>query len=102
VTCERVLIPGGGFAIVCGRSARRQRCRCGAPETLFCDWIWQEGKRPRSKRSKTCDAPLCASCSVSPAHEKDLCPQHARAFEDWKADRALEPTRQQARELPHG
>jgi hypothetical protein len=73
--CEVIHLPGGGTAIVCSRG-RRQRCACGKPATLLCDW------KVKGKRSGTCDKPLCASCSHSPAPEKDLCPEHAA---DWKA-----------------
>ena len=80
MACEHVALPGGGAAIVCGTRAR-QRCACGAPATRLCDW-----KVP-GKRSGTCDAPLCAAHATSPARGKDLCPDHARAFERWKSNR---------------
>ena len=102
MTCEHVPVPGGGFAIVCGRFPRRQRCNCGAPATLFCDWILREGEQPRSKKSKTCDAPLCANCTLSPAPEKDLCPEHARAFEAWKAAHRVTEIINQLTELSDG
>lgn len=76
MACEHVSLPGGGSAILCGRT-KRQRCACGAPATRLCDW-----KVP-GKRSGTCDKPLCADCSHSPAWEKDLCPDHAQALSDW-------------------
>lgn len=81
MACERVPMPGGGYAIVCGTRSRRQRCACGKPATLLCDW-----KVPEC-RSGTCDAPICASCALSPAPEKDLCPTHAAAFREWSAQR---------------
>lgn len=80
MACERVTLPGGQAAIVCG-TRRRQRCTCGRPATQLCDW------RVPSKRSRTCDKPICRTCAVSPAPEKDLCPAHARDFEAWKAAR---------------
>lgn len=73
MACEHVTLPGGGTAIVCS-SGRRKRCQCGRPAALACDW-----KVPH-RRSGTCDAPLCASCTSSPAPEKDLCPLHAEAW----------------------
>jgi hypothetical protein len=79
--CERVSLPGGGFAIVCGTRSRRQRCACGQPSTQLCDWKVPE------RLSGTCDAPICARCSVSPAPDKDLCPAHAAAFREWSAQR---------------
>ena len=102
MTCESLPLPGGGFAIVCGRSSRLQRCRCGAPATLLCDWILQKSVRPRARRTKTCDALLCSACSMSPAPDKDLCPDHACAFEAWKADRSLAETANQPGELSDG
>jgi len=81
--CEHVIMPGGGGAIVCS-SSRRQRCACGRVATLLCDW-----KVP-GKRSGTCDAPICRTCSTSPAKDKDLCPKHAQAFAEWKAARAAD------------
>lgn len=85
--CERIVMPGGGTAIVCS-SRRRRRCACGGVATLLCDW-----KVPNT-RSGTCDAPICGTCSVSPATDKDLCPEHAAAFAAWKAARAEAPARQ--------
>ena len=102
MTCEHVPIPGGGFAIVCGRASKRERCKCGAPATLLCDWIWQEGERPRARRSKTCDAPLCSACTMSPAREKDLCPEHAHAFQAWKSARRATEIVEQLKELSDG
>lgn len=80
MTCEHVTFPGGASAIVCG-PRRRQRCGCGRPATLLCDW-----KVP-ARRSGTCDAPLCDRCTFSPAPDKDLCPAHAAEFEAWKVGR---------------
>jgi hypothetical protein len=78
MVCERITLPSGGAAIVCS-SRRRQRCRCGRPATRLCDW-----KVP-TRRSGTCDAPVCSNCSTTPAPDKDLCPPHAEAFASWKA-----------------
>lgn len=90
--CERVPMPGGGFAIVCGTRSRRQRCACGKPATLLCDWKVPANRSASSsaavgQQTRTCDAPICASCSLSPAPDKDLCPAHAAAFRDWNAQR---------------
>lgn len=76
--CDHVSLPGGRSAIVC-RSRRRQRCDCGRPATLLCDW-----KVP-TKKSGTCDKPICWRCATSPAPGKDLCPKHAAAWEASKA-----------------
>ena len=81
--CEVVNIGGGLRAIVCGRK-RSPRCKvCGAASERQCDW-----KMPQ-KRSGTCDVHLCASCSVSPAKDKDLCPTHAKAWEAFKQSRGI-------------
>jgi hypothetical protein len=77
VTCEHVQLPNGASAIVCG-SRRAQRCRCGRKATLLCDW-----KVP-SRKSGTCDQPMCAGCATSAAPGKDICPDHAPAFREWK------------------
>lgn len=86
MACEHVPLPGGGFAIVCGTHASRgqrakDRCACGNRASLLCDW-----KVP-SRKSGTCDAPICASCTTSPAPDKDLCRKHAGAYEQWKHQR---------------
>ena len=75
MNCQRV-----GNAIVCG-TRRRQRCACGRPGTLLCDW------KVKGKRSGTCDAPICSRCTTSPAADKDLCPAHASEFASWAAAR---------------
>lgn len=65
----------GGRAIVCTGRQRRKRCaNCGQPADLLCDW------KVKGKRSGTCDAPICATCTSKPAEGKDLCPRHA---EQW-------------------
>lgn len=78
--CDRISLPDGSSAIVCS-AGRRKRCSCGRPATLLCDW-----KVP-TRRSGTCDADLCASCTTSPAPDKDLCPEHAEAFRQWQAEK---------------
>lgn len=75
MTCERVSLPGGATAIVCGPT---RRCKCGRRMTLECDW-----KVP-TRKSGTCDAALCDRCTTSPAPEKDLCPKHAAEWEARK------------------
>jgi hypothetical protein len=84
MVCQTVTLPGGATAIVCGPRQKRKRCvKCRGPADLLCDWKTPTEKRPR----KTCDRPICAGCSTSPAPDKDLCPDHAVAFEEWKARR---------------
>lgn len=83
--CERIALPGGGAAIVCGTRTRTRRCACGRPATLLCDW-----KVP-GRRSGTCDKPICDDCTTSPARGKDLCPAHAAALREWMASRRPSP-----------
>lgn len=80
MTCTVVQAPGG-LAIVCSRT-RRRRCACGQVAALLCDW-----KVP-GKKSGTCDRPVCAPCATSPMPGKDLCPEHAKAWQAWKAARS--------------
>lgn len=79
--CERVQFENGATGFVCG-SDRRPKCvKCRKPARLLCDW------KVRTTRSGTCDKPVCESCSVKPAPGKDLCPDHAVAYEKWVAER---------------
>lgn len=80
MTCHHVPLPDGTSAIVCTRT-RIQRCVCGRRADRLCDWKLPE------RKSGTCDAPICGRCATSPAPGKDLCPDHAHAFERWKAGR---------------
>lgn len=75
MACERVTLPGGFTAIVCG-TRKKPRCKCGRSGAMLCDWKVEGG---------TCDQPICARCATSPAPDKDLCPQHAGEYEAWKA-----------------
>ncbi len=81
MTCRTFPMDSGGTAIVCGLPSQK-RCECGRASTLLCDW-----KVPKRK-SGTCDRPICAHCSTSPAHGKDLCPAHAAEFKAWQEARA--------------
>ena len=83
MTCH-VVDTGNGRAIVCTRERGRRCASCGALATLLCDW-----KVPH-RRSGTCDQPICPRCTVSPAPEKDLCPEHAAAWQARLAAR-LQP-----------
>jgi hypothetical protein len=81
MTCEHVRLPDGTGAIICGTRRRPKCVQCGGRADLECDW-----KVPRRK-SGTCDAPICSRCTTSPAPEKDLCPEHAAAWQRWKETR---------------
>lgn len=76
MTCDVVQLENGTRAIVCS-GIRRQRCvGCGGSANLLCDW-----KVP-SRKSGTCDAAICATCTHAPAPDKDLCPPHAAAWRE--------------------
>lgn len=51
MACERVKMPDGNFAIVCGTkyAGTKERCACGKVATRLCDW-----KVP-TKKSGTCE-----------------------------------------------
>ena len=80
MTCTPVSL-NGMHAIICTRTRRSRapRCKCGSglAVTRECDWKVGNGK--------TCDAKLCASCTHSPAVEKDLCPNHRKEWEGRRA-----------------
>lgn len=66
----------GVRGIACTRSPAK-RCKCGYKATLACDW------KVATKRSGTCDAPLCARCTTSPWAGKDLCAVHKVEYQAW-------------------
>lgn len=70
--CERVPMPGGGFAIICGgRYRRRLPCvHCGEASAFACDGP------PRDRRRKTCDRPLCRRCRIHVPPNQDFCKDH--------------------------
>ena len=73
-----VKLPDGSVAHVCMAKQPRKRCSsCGCltehDELRECDWKVGDGK--------TCDRLICVGCSVVPAVDKDLCPEHAAV---WK------------------
>lgn len=77
--CSRIRI-GGVTAMICG-SKRIPACvKCGGIADRECDWKTAPGK--------TCDRPICSSCSVSPAADKDLCPHHAAAWANHPRNRS--------------
>lgn len=76
MTCYSVILPNSDRAIVCGQT---RRCSCGQRATLECDW------KVATRKSGTCDRPICARCTTSPAPDKDLCPTHVDAYAQWLA-----------------
>ena len=81
MTCEHVTLSNGVGAIVCS-SHRRQRSACGRRATQLCDWMVP------TRRSGTCNAPICTDCATSPAPDKNLCRKHAAAWRERQAARA--------------
>lgn len=76
--CEHVDLGDGNFAIICGGRKRAQYCACGRASKFLCDW------KVAGKKSGTCDKPICERCALNVAPDRDLCPEHQRAFESWK------------------
>lgn len=73
--CERLHLPDGSVALVCGvRRARRRKCYwCGRAEADFaCDGP----RRHHAGKSKTCDRPLCGRCRIHVPPNQDFCKDH--------------------------
>jgi hypothetical protein len=69
--CERVSMPGGGVAIICGGSRRRPPCvHCAQPSDFACDGPPRRAGRP------TCDRPLCRRCRIHVPPHQDFCKDH--------------------------
>ncbi len=81
MNCNHVKLPGGGFAIVCGRGHPTPRCRwcVSRPGKFLCDWKLAGGK--------TCDKPICPEHAQEVAPNKHLCPEHQKAYAAWLAER---------------
>lgn len=68
--CERVVLPGGVVAIVCGGHRQRRR-RCigwSDPGTACQKWAAFE--------CDACDVPLCRRCRIHVPPDKDYCRAH--------------------------
>lgn len=76
MACDSVRLPNGAIAIVCSRGGRRLKAEpcsvCGKAAGRLCDFPTGKGR--------TCDAPLCSSCSTKLSGDRDLCPDHAKAW----------------------
>ena len=81
MTCEHVRLANGTGMFVCGTKPRPKCVSCGHRADLECDW-----KVP-GRKTGTCDKPICARCTTSPAPDKDLCPEHAQAWTKWQQER---------------
>lgn len=75
MTCHPIKMPNGATGFICTRE-REKRCGCGNRGVFLCDWKIGDGK--------TCDAPLCGRCALSPEAEKHLCKAHAQAWAEWR------------------
>jgi hypothetical protein len=75
--CERMeVMSGAGF--ICGGKSRTLICACGREAAALCDW------KVLGNKSGLCDRPVCAQHSKQVARGKHLCPEHQRAYADWK------------------
>lgn len=67
--CETVRMKDGTVATVCfGHRRRQQKCACGRPSTLQCDYPTEAGR--------TCDKYLCRGCAVPVGRNRDYCKTH--------------------------
>lgn len=73
--CIPFKTPDGATGIMCTGRQRKKRCSgCGRPADLLCDW------KVKTRKSGTCDKPICSRCTFSPLPGKDLCPDHQAEF----------------------
>ena len=75
--CEHLNI-NGSHVIICGARPKVKFCACGRECVALCDW------KVGDRKSGTCDRPICELHRSHVAANKDLCPEHQKAFEDWK------------------
>ena len=83
MNCTHIALPGGGFAIVCGRDGRSRpapRCRwcVSRPGAFQCDWKLGNGR--------TCDKHVCAEHAFEAGPDRHLCPEHREAYRLWLRD----------------
>ena len=80
MTCTRIDLPSGGFAIACTRNVRPKKgppCHaCKATSTVLCDHKLNDD-------GKTCDKPCCAAHSLRIARNFDLCQACATIAGRW-------------------
>jgi len=70
--CNIKTLPGGGYAIICGRTAQERCFYCGRPSEILCDYP------VAANTSGTCDKPCCRLCSKRVAPDRDYCDGHAK------------------------
>lgn len=75
--CDKVQLPGGVTAIVCGRGQKRHACHyCGNNAGFQCDHpVFRKNKK------ETCDTWMCESCRNNISENQDLCRPH---FNFWR------------------
>lgn len=75
MTCHHVTMPGGFRAIVCTSGRPRRKCSACKDRRadLLCDFPTP------TRKSGTCDRPLCGKCAVHVGEDRDHCPSHATA-----------------------
>jgi hypothetical protein len=76
--CRSLQFADGTFAIACGTRAKPKYCACGRAADLLCDW------KVAARKTGTCDLPICPKHALQVGPDKHLCPQHKKAYEEWK------------------
>lgn len=79
--CYQFKTADGIRGFVCtGRRPGVPRCEhCKRGRGVYqCDWKMGGGK--------TCDKFICSDHALEVAPDKHLCPEHQRAYEDWKRE----------------
>jgi hypothetical protein len=88
MSCEKIDLGNGQFAIICGLRSKPRPCQfCGRASSKQCDFPMGDGK--------TCDAYMCGNCAHSVGTNRDYCPTHQantgrvilpRKIADWPAE----------------
>lgn len=76
MACHHMKFADGTTAIICTREGRKY-CSCGRAADLLCDW------KVKTRKSGTCDAPICRKCALEVGPDKHLCREHQKAWSDW-------------------
>lgn len=77
---QRIQLPDGSFAIVCGSKPRARRCstaHCRRTADYQCDY-----PVTRAGKAATCDRWVCESCRTNVGPDRDYCLPHARAWDE--------------------
>jgi len=78
MACHYLYKHGQFLGVVCEGREKRQFCACGRVSDLLCDW------KVKTKKSGTCDAPICRQCALEVGPDKHLCKAHQKAYAEWK------------------